>query len=58
MKGDSTSTARYFIFLVLVFVAWIFLFKHMSKSDGSVADLFKTKEQSLTVLNIGYKGNK
>ena len=57
MKNETTSTARYFIFLVLVFVAWIFLFKHLSKTDGSVADLFKMKKQSLSTVLI-YKGNK
>jgi hypothetical protein len=56
MKNETTSTARYFIFLVLVFVAWIFLFKHLSKTDGSVADLFKMKKQSLSITLI-YKGN-
>jgi len=56
MKNETTSTARYFIFLVLVFVAWIFLFKHLSKTDNGVADLFKTKKQSLSIQMI-YKGN-
>lgn len=56
MKNETTSTARYFIFLILVFVAWIFLFKHLSKTDNGVADLFKTKKQSLCIQMI-YNGN-
>ena len=58
MKNESTSTARYFLFLVLVFVVWILLFKFLSKEDSSVRNLFGMKRQSLTILNLDYDKGK
>lgn len=55
MKNDSTSTARYVIFLVLVFVVWIFLFKFLSKEDSSVRNLFGMKRQTLSTIKISYQ---
>lgn len=58
MKNESTSTARYVVFLVLVFVVWIFLFKFLSREDSSVRNLFGMKRQSLTMLKLDYNEDK
>lgn len=58
MKNESASTARYVLFLVLVFVVWIFLFKFLSKEDSSVRNLFGMKRQSLTMLKLDCEKDK
>ena len=51
MKKDNSTIARYFIFLILIFIVWVVIFSKASKS-GNLQSFFGSKENSLYIINI------
>ena len=49
MKKDNSTIARYFIFLILIFIAWVVFFGRASKS-GNLQDFLGGKDKSLYII--------
>ncbi len=50
MRKDNSTIARYFIFLIIVFIVWIVIFSKASKS-GNLQTFFGSKDKSLYIIN-------
>lgn len=49
MKKDASTTARYFIFLIIIFIVWAVVFHKASKS-GNLQNFFGSKDKSLYIV--------
>lgn len=50
MKKDNSAIARYFVFLIIIFIVWIVIFTKASKS-GNLQNFFGSKDKSLYIIN-------
>ena len=49
MKKDVTTFTRYFFLLLFVFIFWLILIHHVSKSPD-FANFFGTKDNTLSIV--------